>query len=67
MGREAVERYQAALSRLRPIDREVVIGRLEMDYTYAELAEALGKPSSEAARKASRRALLRLAEEMKRS
>ena len=67
MGREAVERYQAALARLRPSDREVVIGRLEMDYTYAELAEVLGKPSAEAARKASRRALLRLAEEMKRS
>ena len=67
IGREAVERYQAALTRLRPSDREVVIGRLEMDYTYAELADALGKPSAEAARKASRRALLRLAEEMKRS
>jgi len=67
IGREAVERYQAALARLRPSDREVVIGRLEMDYTYAELAEALGKPSAEAARKASRRALLRLAEVMKRS
>jgi RNA polymerase sigma-70 factor (ECF subfamily) len=67
IGREAVERYQAALTRLRPSEREVVIGRLEMDYTYAELAEALGKPSAEAARKASRRALLRLAEEMKRS
>ena len=67
IGREAVERYQAALARLRPSEREVVIGRLEMDYTYAELAEVLGKPSAEAARKASRRALLRLAEEMKRS
>jgi RNA polymerase sigma-70 factor (ECF subfamily) len=67
IGREAVERYQAALGRLRPSEREVVIGRLEMDYTYAELAEALGKPSAEAARKASRRALMRLAEEMKRS
>ena len=51
IGREAVERYQAALARLRPSDREVVIGRVEMDYTYPELAEVLGKPS-EAARKA---------------
>jgi RNA polymerase sigma-70 factor (ECF subfamily) len=65
MGREAADRYQAALMRLRPGEREAVIGRLEMDYSYAELAEALGKPSSEAARKAARRALLRLAEEMK--
>jgi RNA polymerase sigma-70 factor (ECF subfamily) len=67
IGREAAERYQAALTRLRPVDREAVIGRLEMDYTYEELAEALGKPTAEAARKASRRALLRLAEEMKRT
>jgi RNA polymerase sigma factor (sigma-70 family) len=67
IGREAAERYEAALTRLRPSDREAVIGRLEMDYTYAELAEALGKPTSEAARKAARRALLRLANEMKRS
>lgn len=66
IGREATERYEAALTRLRPSDREAVIGRLEMDYTYAELAEALGKPTAEAARKAAGRALLRLAEEMKR-
>ncbi len=65
IGREAADRYRAALTRLRPGEREAVIGRLEMDYTYAELAEALGKPSAEAARKAARRALQRLAEEMK--
>jgi RNA polymerase sigma factor (sigma-70 family) len=66
IGRQAAERYQAALNRLRPIDREAVIGRLEMDYSYAELAATLGKPTPEAARKATRRALMRLAEEMKR-
>ena len=65
IGRQAAERYQAALNRLRPIDREAVIGRLEMDYSYAELAETLGKPTAEAARKATRRALLCLAQEMK--
>jgi RNA polymerase sigma-70 factor, ECF subfamily len=65
IGREGVERYEAALSRLRPGEREAVIGRLEMDYTYPELADVLGKPSAEAARKAARRALLRLVEEMK--
>jgi RNA polymerase sigma-70 factor (ECF subfamily) len=65
IGREGVERYEAALARLRPGEREAVIGRLEMDYTYPELADVLGKPSAEAARKAARRALLRLVEEMK--
>jgi RNA polymerase sigma-70 factor (ECF subfamily) len=65
IGREALERYEAALSRLKPDEREAIIGRVEMEYSYAELAEALGKPSAEAARKAAQRALLRLAEEMK--
>ena len=35
-----------------------------MGYTYDELAEVLGKPSRDAARKAAHRALVRLAEEM---
>ena len=65
MGREAFERYQAALTRLRPEEREAIIARVEMDYSYAELAEILGKPTPDAARKAAQRALLRLAEEMK--
>jgi DNA-directed RNA polymerase specialized sigma24 family protein len=37
-----------------------------MEYNYADLAEMLGKPTADAARKAAQRALLRLAEEMKR-
>lgn len=65
IGREAFERYQAALARLRPEDREAVIGRVEMDCSYAELAAILDKPTADAARKAAERALLRLAEEMK--
>ncbi len=65
IGREAFERYQAALTRLRPEEREAIIARVEMDYSYAELADVLGKPTADAARKAAQRALLRLAEEMK--
>jgi RNA polymerase sigma-70 factor (ECF subfamily) len=66
MGREALERYEAALSRLTPGERDAIIGRVEMEYSYTELAEMLGKPSADAARKAARRALLRLAGEMRR-
>ena len=65
IGTEAFERYQAALTRLRPEEREAIIARVEMDYSYADLAEILGKPTADAARKAAQRALLRLAEEMK--
>ena len=64
IGREAVDRYERALARLRPAEREAIIGRLEMGYTYEELAEVMGKPSADAARKAAERALLRLAEAM---
>ena len=65
IGREAVENYERALQRLRPEEREAIIARVELGYSYEELAEALGKPSVDAARKAAQRALLRLAEEMK--
>jgi DNA-directed RNA polymerase specialized sigma24 family protein len=59
-----LERYEQALSRLAPADREAVIGRIELQFSYEELAAALGKPSAEAARKAAERALVKLAEEM---
>jgi RNA polymerase sigma-70 factor, ECF subfamily len=66
VGREAVERYDRALARLKAEDREAVIAKMELDCSYADLARALGKPSADAARMAVGRALLRLAEEMKR-
>jgi RNA polymerase sigma-70 factor (ECF subfamily) len=59
-----VDRYEQALARLRPAEREAIIGRVEMGYSYDQLAEALEKPSAEAARKAAQRALVRLAQEM---
>jgi RNA polymerase sigma-70 factor (ECF subfamily) len=60
-----VERYDRALQKLSASDREAIVGRLELGYSYEELAEALGKPSAEAARKAAQRALLKLAEELR--
>lgn len=66
IGHEALERYEAALARLKAEEREAIIARVEMGYSYEELADALGKPTPDAARKAAERALLRLAEEMKR-
>jgi RNA polymerase sigma factor (sigma-70 family) len=65
IGREAVENYERALQRLKPEEREAIIARVELGYSYDELAETLGKPSKDAARKAAERALVRLAEEMK--
>jgi RNA polymerase sigma-70 factor (ECF subfamily) len=65
IGREAAARYVAALARLEPEEREIIIGRVEMEYSFAELADILNKPTADAARKAAKRALIRLAEMMK--
>jgi RNA polymerase sigma-70 factor (ECF subfamily) len=64
IGRQTTERYEAALAALQPGDREAIVGRIELGYDYSELAAALAKPTSEAARKAVGRAVLRLAEKM---
>jgi RNA polymerase sigma-70 factor (ECF subfamily) len=66
IGREAVDRYEAALARLRPVDREAIHLRIELNCDFARVAEALGKPTEAAARVAVSRALVRLAEEMDR-
>ncbi len=65
IGREAFERYQKALASLKPDEREAIIGRVEMDYSYAELAEMLGNPRRTPRARPHERALLRLAEAMK--
>lgn len=61
-----MDQYERALAALRPEDREAIIARVEMGYSYEEMADLLGKPSTDAARKAAQRALVRLAEEMRR-
>jgi len=67
IGREALERYEAALERLAPADRNAIILRVELACPIAEVAEALDKPSLDAARMAVTRALVRLAAEMSRA
>ena len=64
IGREAVQRYEQALARLRPQDRELIIARVELGYTNQEIATVLNKPSPNAARMALERAIVRLAREM---
>lgn len=66
IGAEALRQYDEALARLKPDEREAIVARVEMGYTYEELAESLGKPSWDAARKTAKRALVRLAQEMAR-
>ena len=66
IGRELLDRYDRALDRLPEEDKEAVIARIELGYSYAEIADALGRPSADAARMAVSRALVRLAEELRR-
>ena len=67
IGHDDRRRYEAALKRLRPIDRRAIVASIELGYNYEQLALVLDKPSGPAARLAVRRALLRLGEEMQRA
>lgn len=64
VGEEQRARYRAALERLEPRDRELLVASLELGYSYEQVALATGRSSPDAARMAIRRALLRLAKEM---
>ena len=64
IGREALTRYEGALARLRPEEREVIIARVELGQSYQQIAAGHHKSSADAARMAVSRALVRLAEEM---
>ena len=64
IGRETLERYEAGLERLDPDERDAVVTRVELGFSYAEVAAALGKPSADAARMAVARALVKLATAM---
>jgi RNA polymerase sigma-70 factor (ECF subfamily) len=67
VGREAAQRYELALERLKMDDRELIVARVELGSSYEENAAASGRPTAEAARKACERALLRLSDEMGRA
>lgn len=64
IGREALDRYEAALGCLDEEDRSAVVGRLEFGYSYPELALMLNRRTPDAARKLVERALVRLIEAM---
>jgi RNA polymerase sigma-70 factor (ECF subfamily) len=64
IGLETLERFEAALERLRPEERDLIIARIEMGLPHIEIAAMFDKPSVAAAHMALSRALVRLAEEM---
>lgn len=64
MGHEIHEAYEAALARLPGSKQDAVILRIEMGFTYPEVAAELDLASPDAARMLVTRALVRLADEM---
>src|SRR5262245_3736589 len=62
IGHENAARYEQALAKLPPDCQEAIVLRLEMGCSYAEIAEAQGRPSANAARLYTTRALLKLVE-----
>jgi RNA polymerase sigma-70 factor (ECF subfamily) len=65
VAQQTLERYDAALQRLNPDEREAVVSRVEFGLSYREIADVLNKPSADAARMLVVRSLLKLAAEMK--
>jgi RNA polymerase sigma-70 factor (ECF subfamily) len=57
---EGYERYRGALDKLRPRDREMIVARVEVQWTIQEIAHRFGMPSIDAARVAVSRSLKRL-------
>jgi RNA polymerase sigma-70 factor (ECF subfamily) len=66
IGKDALERYEAALERLKSQERALIIARVELGFSTAEIAAEFGKPTVAAAHMAVSRALVKLAEEMSR-
>jgi RNA polymerase sigma-70 factor, ECF subfamily len=61
---QLLDRYETALERLRPEEKDLIIARIEMGLPHAEIAAMFNKPSVAAVHMALSRALVRLAEEM---
>lgn len=66
IGAEALERYDSALAGLSDDDQQAIFLRVELGLSWGEIAAEMEKPSPDAARVATTRALRRLAGEMSR-
>ena len=61
---ESYERYRQALERLKPRDRKMVVARVEVQWSLAEITQHFGLRTADAARMAVTRALRRLSAHM---
>jgi RNA polymerase sigma-70 factor (ECF subfamily) len=65
IGAETVEAYERALAALPDEQQAAIMLRIELGFTYQEVAEAIGKPTANAARMMITRALVQLADGMR--
>lgn len=66
LGGEERARFDAAFSKLAVEDQDLIFMRMELGFSYEDIAVMLGRSTPNAVRVAARRALLRLAREMSR-
>jgi RNA polymerase sigma factor (sigma-70 family) len=64
ISRDHVAAYERAVRALNPADRAAIVARVELQYSYDDLAVALNKPSAAAARMMVTRAMKRLTARM---
>ncbi len=64
---EAYDRYRQALTRLEPKDRELIVARVEVQWTVAEIAQRFGIRTVDAARMAVGRAVRKLTQQLAQS
>ena len=62
---EAYERYRQARGRLEPKDRELIVARVEIQWSVAEIAQRFGMRTVDATRMAVSRAVRRLTNQMR--
>jgi RNA polymerase sigma-70 factor (ECF subfamily) len=61
---EAYDRYRSALDKLRTRDREMIVARIEVQWSIAEIAQRFGMASVDATRVAVSRSLKRLSAQL---
>lgn len=62
---ETYDRYRDALMKLESKDRELIVARVEVQWSVAEIAQRFGMRTADAARMAVSRAVKRLTEQMR--
>ncbi len=64
LNKQMWKRYRDGLKTLKERDRRLIVGRAELGYSYRQLAAIERLPSADAARKALKRAVIRLSKIM---